>query len=377
MTKTFCIKPWTHLYVQPNGCMKLCCRSTEVNSYNLKTNNIEEWWNSDFIKDIRQQLLNGEEPDVCQDCYTNERQGSTSYRQKSNKAYLVTEYNATKVVKYHQHAMPIDVELGLTNLCNLKCLMCNEQNSSSIATENKSIKISKINQSDYDVGEQEFSRIKDLILSKPKLLNFRGGETLMVPNIKEILKWGLDENLLDDTVVHLTTNGTKLTEEWVSILTRFKKLRIMMSVDGVGATNDYIRFGSRWADVDAAAKRLSSLPNVSFIVHATLSSLNVMNISELIAWCQENNYFLDIAVLTTPSSFSLSVLPSELIDEAKRRLMNNDSDASKEILKTLVNVKYLGIERFREEVKMRDDIRKVSILNIIPELGPYWNAQTT
>lgn len=375
MTKTFCIKPWTHLYVQPNGSMKLCCRSMERNNYNLKTNTIAEWWSSDFVQEIREKMLAGEEPAACVDCYSSEKQGATSYRQKSNKEYLVTEHNITKVIKHNQHTAPIDVELGLTNLCNLKCLMCHEQNSSSIATENKLIKISKINQSDYDVGEGELDKIKDLILTKPKIINFRGGESLMVPNIKEILKWGLDENLFDDTVIHITTNGTKLTDEWVALLTRFKKLRIMLSVDGVGKINDYIRFGSKWADVDEAASKLSRIPNVNFVVHATLSSLNVMHFDQLILWCQRNNYFLDFAILTIPKTFDIGTLPPELLAEARRRLAMVDSSIAREILKTLVTVQHIGIEEFHNEIKLRDNIRKVSILDIIPELGPYWNAK--
>lgn len=375
MNKAFCIKPWTHLYVQPNGGMKLCCRSMERNDYNLKTTSIAEWWNSDFVQGVREQMIAGEKPSVCMDCYITEDQGTTSYRQKSNKEYLVTTQNVEKVLKHYKHPMPIDVELGLTNLCNLKCLMCHERNSSSIATENKIIKISKINQSDYDVGEKELDKIKDLILTKPKIINFRGGESLMVPNIKEILKWGLDNNLLDDTVVHITTNGTKLTDEWVTLLTRFKKLRIMLSVDGVGKVNNYIRFGSKWEDVDKAASRLSKLPNVNFVVHATLSSLNVMHFDQLILWCQRNNYFLDYSLLTIPKTFEIGALPPELLDEAKRRLAMVDSSVAREILKTLVTVQHIGIEEFQNEIKLRDNIRKVSILDIIPELGPYWNAK--
>ena len=72
----------------------------------------------------------------------------------------------------------------------------------------------------------EVEKIKEWVKTKPRLINLRGGEPMMVPEIKEILKWALDNNLLDSTEVHITTNGTKLDSEWLELLQSINKLRV-------------------------------------------------------------------------------------------------------------------------------------------------------
>ena len=61
MTKqTICAVPWMHLNFEPNGKVIPCCL-TSVHNYfagDLKTQSIEEIWNSDNMKMLRERLLN-------------------------------------------------------------------------------------------------------------------------------------------------------------------------------------------------------------------------------------------------------------------------------------------------------------------------------
>lgn len=376
MSKTFCIKPWTHAMIQTNGDIQLCCVSNEIPKHNLKTSTIGEWWNSEFVADIRNKMLIGEQPKTCVKCYNTEKNGLLSIRQKTNKEYKIFEQYASKMIDYFGYPFenPIDIELGLTNLCNLKCIMCSENQSSSIAAENKILKISKINQFDYELQKSEVDKIKDLILTRPKILNFKGGETFIVSVIKELIQWGLSNNLLDDTLIHITTNGTKITKDWLDILHQIKKLRIMLSVDGVGPINDYIRYKSKWENIENSAKILSSIPDINFLVHTSVMNLNILAMPDLIRWCKNNNYFLDLDIVTSPQIYEIGVFPKPLLDKAKKELSKIQDENSAMIISAIESSTSKDMSNLIKEINMRDKIRQVSILDVIPELKPYWYA---
>ena len=58
--KTFCLAPWIHSFISPQGERKLCCISENVIGTNVT---LEEMWNGDEMKDVRKKMLNGEEMD--------------------------------------------------------------------------------------------------------------------------------------------------------------------------------------------------------------------------------------------------------------------------------------------------------------------------
>lgn len=377
--KTFCIKPWTQGAVLTNGDFAMCCISREPKTYNLKTHSITDWWNSNELEDVRQQMLANKQVSSCEICYQLESNGGTSLRQKSNAEYKIFEAYVEKMLAYYQYpkSLPVELELQLTNLCNLKCLMCFDTDSSSILTENKVLKISDLSNKEFAVTKHEVEQIKLWLQSKPKLVNFRGGESFIVPEIKNILEWAIAEDLLTDTQVHITTNGTSVTPEWMALLRQIPKLRIMVSVDAVGKLNNYIRFGSNWEKLEQTCRELSQIPNINFLVHCSVQNLNIMHVGELIQWAQENNFTLGIDYVTVPSILTVDNLPAEYITQAKNKLSSINSEISNQICARLENTKQFDTERwnsFCEYITIKDKHRKVSIFDVLPELLPFWNT---
>ena len=72
--------PFTGLATREDGAIKVCCRSLPIG--NIKDMSLEEAWNSDAMKEVRRQVLNGERPAVCQPCFDLEDQGVQSLRQR-------------------------------------------------------------------------------------------------------------------------------------------------------------------------------------------------------------------------------------------------------------------------------------------------------
>ena len=97
---TFCVKPLTHLFVRTTGQYGLCCLSKDSYNANANTTTVDEWWESEYIKTVRKDLVNGKRIPECSYCWKMEDLGITSMRQKSNQEYLVNKDNYEKLLTF-------------------------------------------------------------------------------------------------------------------------------------------------------------------------------------------------------------------------------------------------------------------------------------
>jgi MoaA/NifB/PqqE/SkfB family radical SAM enzyme len=392
--KTFCILPFVHSCIHTNGDITLCCVSREKSEYNIKTSDIGQWWNSDYLKSIRQRLLDGEELAECTACYELEQQGFISQRQQRNLEYKIVQPKyADKIINYLGYdnlESPADIEIELTNLCNLKCIMCNETESSAILSENKKLKIAVHDQSDFSWDEATIDKIKNLFdVQKTKLINIRGGEPFMVPQIKDILLNSVMTGSSKNIKLHISTNCTKFDQEWVEILDQFKEIRMMCSLDAVDQLSEYIRYNSDWNEIKENIKLMRTIKNVNIIVNATIQNINLLGLDQLIAWCQKENLFLLFNILQNPRYLQIDVLPAELHNQAlnllvkaKQNLSNpelvNNLDNLIDVLRQIKSVhgsQYWN--DFLKDIQLRESVRNNSILDVVPELKNYINAENS
>lgn len=384
--------PFIHSCVHTNGDIKLCCLSKEKSQYNIKYSTVDEWWNSEYLKEVRQQLLDGKELTECKFCYALEEQGVTSQRQQRNLEYKVIQTkNADKIINYLGYdklEAPIDVEIQLTNLCNLKCIMCNETESSAILTENKKLQIATHNQTEFDWNTETVDKIKKIFVAdKNKLISIRGGEPFMVPQIKDILKYSIETGSSKNIKLHISTNCTKFDQHWVNLLNQFKEVRMMCSLDAVGNLSEYIRYNSDWALVKQNIQLMRSIKNINIVINATVQNTNLLGLHRLIDWCQQENLFLSLNFLQSPRFMQIDVLPDELLKQAldlllttKENLINSNIVTNLDnLINLLTQIKSAYKSNhwndFVTNIKMRESVRNNLITDVIPELEPYLNAK--
>ncbi len=97
--KTFCMAPWTHTYMSPQMERRLCCSSLEESTNfeqyidssgpknkELKLLPLKEHWNSDYMKDVRVNLMEGKEIPQCAVC-NHKLLNAHVYRQHFNRFY--------------------------------------------------------------------------------------------------------------------------------------------------------------------------------------------------------------------------------------------------------------------------------------------------
>jgi hypothetical protein len=142
---TFCILPWSHLYVDASGSTKMCCLAKEPildsggTPLSVYTHTIAEIRNSDYMLETRRKMVAGEPVAACQHCYDQERREGRSGRTVHTAHFLAAANDSAESVKartrdegYRVSGAPESFHLLLGNLCNLACRMCYAGNSSRI-----------------------------------------------------------------------------------------------------------------------------------------------------------------------------------------------------------------------------------------------------
>lgn len=287
--QTFCMAPWTHTYISPQGERRMCCASREEHSFqkqyidasnderygavtesktaadDFNPVSLEEHWNSPYMMNVRKKLMAGERISQCDVCnedilsISSYRKWFTGvlFRDKIQEAFDKTDADG-------RTTMPtISFDYRYSNLCNFKCRMCGEQLSSSWEAEKRkndlwSVQSQPFMQSDVkkkmtlfqrNVVEPEFRKaISDGIVEE---IYWVGGEPLMY----DIHWWALEEMINNGSAkncyLRYNSNLSRIDykgKHLFDYLPQFKNWLMCASIDGTGDVVEFIRKGIVWED---------------------------------------------------------------------------------------------------------------------------------
>ena len=86
MSKSMCIVPWVGFSNDPDGTVRACCiskeRVTKENGdlYYTQLDNVKDIFHSPYMKQLRQDFIDGKKPKNCEVCWKDEENGYTSKR---------------------------------------------------------------------------------------------------------------------------------------------------------------------------------------------------------------------------------------------------------------------------------------------------------
>lgn len=330
---TLCPAVWDNLCINTGGKNRLCCNAvTQDNDRFL--DNFDEHWNV-FRASVKKEMLNGQQPAACISCWKKEENGIHSLRQGFIEKYQGKGLWDEFLTRLDQTAtLPTEIDLKLGNHCNLSCRMCSSYSSSKYAAEFK--KIRKDTGIDYGMNDDEKNYVQDdwynqeyfvtkfktIVDNGLRELKVTGGEPLMVPNVKKILDYCVSENKSKDIFFTLITNGTLLSQEWIDIFLQFIHTNIIISIDGVKDTYEYIRYPTKWNDVRGKLELLSSINNwkITNTLTFTLQLYNILQPDRIVDLSREFNLDLNSIPLDTPAYLDVVNAPDDLKHDALLRL---------------------------------------------------------
>ncbi len=278
--ETKCAAFWKHTNIRNDNNVFPCCRYK--NPVMKFKGDVTEILDSEVYENLRINSLNGIPDPNCQKCYYEESLGKKSLREKFN-----SEYDTDTVeLKY--------LEIGLDNICNLTCDGCWAEFSSSWS------------QKQYPEKPRSFhirtsDDLKNLPGTVDKIL-FLGGEPLMTKRHLKILD--LVENKSTVSIIY-NTNGTFLLDEkTVSMLTQFKSVEFILSIDGYSDLNDKVRSGSSWSDILDFIQQIKQLKfnlSINTVVHKN----NWYGLTDLEEFVKEIDVKWTVNMLTYPQHLNI------------------------------------------------------------------------
>ena len=303
--KNFCALPFHHLSVKTEGNFLVCCKHADTNYFNIQKHSAKEWLSSDYLREVRESFLQDKQHPNCHACWRHEKNGFTSMRNRSHKEYQIFGIDV-------DNPRVNALEIAFGNTCNLKCLMCKEQNSSSILHENKILGVNQFEQHDFQWNDKAIEHVKEVLQEmKPKLLNVRGGEPLYEKRLFKLLD-EISEQDAKKMILHISTNATIWNDKWEKMLQKFQLIRFMFSVDAINEQYEYIRYPADWNTTSNNILKINAMHNTKCLVHTVVMNLNIMHLKPLINWCNQNNLFLDVDIIQTPSFYRIDNLLPDL-----------------------------------------------------------------
>ena len=302
--------PFNHVSIANTGNYQICCmhQVPAEHKQNINQTSVDEWLQNPYLMEVRSAFAQDKPHPGCQHCWQQEASGTQSIRQVQTKEYKII---GAKPVQ----SKLLNVEFAVGNLCNLSCVMCNEYSSSAILSENRQLGIAVCDQRDFSWSETAFENLQHILDSKPKIINLRGGEPLYNKRILELIE-NFPSDKLNTTLLHLTTNCTVWTLRWAQALSKFKSVRMMLSVDALGDLAEYIRYPTKFVQVEHNIKQIIECKNVKPVIHTTVQNLNIMYIGEIVQWAKSMNIHLMLDLLVQPDYLEITNLPPVLKQQA-------------------------------------------------------------
>jgi organic radical activating enzyme len=284
----------------------------------------------------RQQMLNGERPEDCSNCWNIENASNESL---SDRIYYSAYHENQDFTKLglSDKVVPEFVTLMIDNYCNFVCSYCDPTQSTSWATDLKvngpyvtktdsKRTYQRLGTKDRLTESQQkllFDQVLELVtknLDTIKHLNLLGGEPTINPKFWELVDL-LANYDTGNLVLQVVTNfsNQRMIEKLLSYKSRFKEIKLAISIDGVGSKAEFIRYKLKWDEFNNNVNRV--LTEHSDTTLNFLGTLNILSLDGLIDYCDwyvkingqwPNRVNSKINIVRWPNFQAINVLPREL-----------------------------------------------------------------
>lgn len=347
LKKHFCSSPWLHMRIDSDGTFQYCRwinrhnKSLKDIDYTIQQTTIPEYFQKN-LSALRLKMLKGEEISTCSSCKQMEEQGKISGRQKQllktgiqldefektlQSSTFFNEFKKSSEQDGNTALLPQDWQIDLGNFCNSGCIFCSPEFSSKLATEFKKLgfisELPKKNWADDPVLLENFVEI--LINSKRvTYLHFLGGETVITPGFKKILKKLIEKKINRNITIGFTTNLTVWDQEIVDLLIQYKKVNIGMSIECLHTVNDYLRWPSKITDVKTKLEKWIEIAKKYHWLAQIRTTPNVFSIAHLktlYEFAFEKNIGIESCnFLYRPAFMKISLLPKDIRNTISKEL---------------------------------------------------------
>lgn len=402
---TLCAVPWMHLNFEPNGKVVPCCLTSHHNYFagDLKTETIDEIWNSDNMKKLRKEMIEGKRPSICDTCWKKEEVTGVSGRTHHNKDFPDVIEKIPSITLEDGTCTEMDLkywDFRFSNLCNFKCRSCGPRYSSAWVPDAKKLGYAD-QEKVWNIESVEDKPNVDFLenqIDNVKRIYFAGGEPLLMPEHWQILD-KLVENKKFDVKLSYNTNCSVLEYGKKNVIDYWKqwqlgKLEVWPSIDEIGDRAELIRSGTVWSKVEKNLKEIAKHDNIIMRPGITVGAWNVHRLPVIIKhliqlgvirrnpiiykYVNYNNFFFNL--LDHPKHYHVSILPTEYrektIESLEQFIVKHNAMYDTDIGPIFTQIIHElakpfdaeSAKKFLHVSSQMDKLRNESIFEVIPEL---------
>lgn len=314
--RTACAAPAVQLRLDANGLVTTCCRTLQPLGH-IGRERLIDIWRGERRRTVEAALERWDFSEGCQPCGAEiavEGRGPSYAAIHDEFAVGLTADPATR-------AWPRRMEMNLSNLCNLQCIQCDGESSSSIRLHRERLPPMPVAYGD------EFFEDLELFLPHLDHIVFAGGEPFMSPENFRV--WDMVADLAPHITCKVVTNATQWNRRVERVLDRIP-MHFIFSIDGITKpTYESIRIG---ADFDAVMdnverfRRYAADRGTTASVNHCLMPQNHHEFADLLLWAEERRLFVNVSVVRTPAHACIAQLPVDELVAVHRTLLDRAPD---------------------------------------------------
>ena len=382
--------PWISIETSPIGTSRPCCLAIDEITdedgvkYDLNKHTLTQIYQSGYMQDLRQEFLDGKQPDTCKRCWDEEAAGRVSKR--INSRIRLKEYYDDVDFSNTNPDQLWFIDLKLGNICNLKCRICGSWSSSPWAQEEMAylpdvkkkehLAYTFLKQGAWPRENPQFWDNLKSLLPNIKYFEFTGGEPFLIKEHFELLRYAVEHGYSKDIEIHYNTNGT-VFPDFADVWKEFKHVEIAFSIDNMGARFEYERYLAKWDEVQANMVKFTEIRSKKLTIHlcTTINIQNVYYLHEICDWISQqtfdNVYFnmlhdpwhMCIARMT-PAAKEL------VIDRLRTHEFNSKHRAEMmRVIKFIENGSGSDGKEFLRKMQQTDEFRKETMLTTHREIA--------
>ena len=265
----------------------------------------------------RKMIFQKERPKECEYCWRVEDSGGNSDRQyKSLEPWAIENYDTIAEYEDNQMIAPTYLEVSFSNACNMKCIYCGPEFSSSWVDDLKTkgpIKLLEGTSSEQwaqgwqdldtlNFKNREFNPYIDAfwkwfpeVYTGLKHYRITGGEPLLSKETFKSIQWFID-NPNPNLEFSINSNfmvPDKLWDKFVDSIQvlaqgdNVKKLTIYTSVEAWGKRAEYLRPGLDFELFRKRYEQILALGNVRCVIMSAFNVLSISSMEQLLTWVYE------------------------------------------------------------------------------------------
>ena len=280
-----CTQPWFEMQIEYNERVGCCCYYKHERDHLELPVSVEKYWNSEILQDIRTIIASNNTKDTgCEGCQLLKHTPLTDFTkvpdclnqaQKTNWERALYNYDRRVTVV---DSYPVKYYLNFGLLCNLRCIMCSQENSRK--DDCRLLPVEPL------LALKRYFTVADEIM-------VIGGEPFVLPNARRFIDAIISDPDYADIKLSIVTNGT-LLHNYLDQLKSIRRVNIWVSLDSIDSAYEHIRQGARWGDTERnilAFREIGAKHNLDWTINigSVVMKSSIAKLDEFVDWCIDND----------------------------------------------------------------------------------------